>query len=116
MRFLEGLGAVLALLHFVSTSPVDLQPKAGNFIVQQTTPKPSKKSGPAAILSTYGKYNASAPEDVIKAATANDGKVSANPTQYDSEYLSPVTIGGQTLNLDFDTGSSDLSVVSSPIP
>ena len=26
----------------------------------------------------------------------------------DSEYLCPVTIGGQTLNLDFDTGSSDL--------
>lgn len=28
--------------------------------------------------------------------------------QYDSEYLCPVTVGGQTLNLDFDTGSSDL--------
>ncbi|KAL8645770.1 MAG: hypothetical protein Q9226_007149 [Calogaya cf. arnoldii] len=104
----QGLGAVLTLFNFVSTSPVDLQPRAGNFIVQQTTPKPFKKSGPAAILSTYGKYNASAPEDVIKAATANDGKVSANPTQFDAEYLSPVTIGEQTLNLDFDSGSSDL--------
>jgi hypothetical protein len=28
--------------------------------------------------------------------------------QYDSEYLCPVTVGGQMLNLDFDTGSSDL--------
>jgi aspergillopepsin I len=30
--------------------------------------------------------------------------------QYDSEYLSPVQISGQTFNLDFDTGSSDLWV------
>jgi aspergillopepsin I len=29
-------------------------------------------------------------------------------SQYDSEYLCPVTVGSQTLNLDFDTGSSDL--------
>ncbi|KAI4276329.1 MAG: hypothetical protein L6R38_005696 [Xanthoria sp. 2 TBL-2021] len=116
MRFLEGLCAASTLFIFVAASPVDLQPRAGNFIVHQTTPKPFKKSGPAAILSTYGKYNASAPEEVIKAATANDGKVSANPTLFDTEYLSPVNIGGQTLNLDFDTGSSDLWVYSSNLP
>lgn len=116
MHFLEGLGAASTLFIFVATSPVDLQPRAGNSIIHQTTPKPFKKSGPAAILATYGKYNASAPKDVIRAVTANDGKVSANPTQFDTEYLSPVIIGGQTLNLDIDTGSSDLSVVFRPIP
>lgn len=113
MRFLEVLGLASTLFLFVATSPVNLEPRAGSFIVHQMVPKPFKKSGPAEILSTYGKYNASAPENVVKAAYANDGTVSADPTLYDTQYLSPVTIGGQTLNVDFDTGSSDLWVVSS---
>lgn len=36
------------------------------------------------------------------------GEVAAAPEDNDSEYLSPVSIGGQKLNLDFDTGSADL--------
>jgi aspergillopepsin I len=48
----------------------------------------------------------------LAVATGNDGSVSATPKdQFDSEYLCPVSIDGQTLNLDFDTGSADLSVV-----
>lgn len=36
--------------------------------------------------------------------------VHATPVNYDAEWLCPVTVGGQTLNLNFDTGSSDLYV------
>ncbi|KAF2767162.1 Asp-domain-containing protein [Teratosphaeria nubilosa] len=45
------------------------------------------------------------------------GQVSAIPEQNDSEYLESVQIGsnGQTLNLDFDTGSADLWVFSSDL-
>ena len=48
--------------------------------------------------------------------TAGTGTVAANPEQSDRAYLCPVEIGGQTLNLDFDTGSSDLWVFDSKLP
>ena len=37
-----------------------------------------------------------------------NGEVDAAPEANEAEYLSPVTIGGQSLHLDFDTGSADL--------
>lgn len=53
---------------------------------------------------------------IIKAAhkihsptnTSGSGIVAADPTSGDNEYISPISIGGQTVNLQFDTGSSDL--------
>jgi hypothetical protein len=36
------------------------------------------------------------------------GTVAANPEDNAALFLSPVDVGGQTLNLDFDSGSSDL--------
>ncbi|KAI4106201.1 MAG: hypothetical protein L6R37_002288 [Teloschistes peruensis] len=114
MRFAGSLAAASAFSVFAAAIPVDLQPRTQDFMIHQSVPKPFK-SGPAKMLSTYAKYNATAPQDVINAAQANDGSVTTTPEQYDTEYLTPVTIGGQTLNLDFDTGSSDLWVFSSEL-
>ncbi|KAF3916557.1 Penicillopepsin [Dactylellina cionopaga] len=47
---------------------------------------------------------------------ARIGSVSATPISSDLMYLSPVTIGKQTLKMGFDTGSSDLWVFSNQLP
>jgi hypothetical protein len=44
------------------------------------------------------------------------GEVPATPEASDVEFLSPVQIGGQTLNMDFDSGSSDLWVFNTQLP
>lgn len=58
------------------------------------------------------KANTSASTATAAAAAANGGNktgtVAANPGDNAALFLSPVSIGGQTLNLDFDSGSSDL--------
>ncbi len=110
MRFTQNIAAASALLTLASASPIiDRRQKANkDFVVKQTVAKPSIKSGPAALAGAYAKYGKPVPQDVAAAAAGNDGTVTTNPTQYDSEYLTPVTIGGQQLTLDFDTGSSDL--------
>ena len=91
---------------FITTAPV--QGRGAVFSISQKSPKPFLKSGPRVLVNLYRKYNAEAPTEVRDAALANDRSVSALPEDFDAEYLCPVKIGGQTLNLNFDTGSSDL--------
>ncbi|KAK5010546.1 hypothetical protein LTR28_009221 [Elasticomyces elasticus] len=67
----------------------------------------------------YNQNSAANPSATSKPTTttqaAEHGEVTATPDDHDSQFLSPVTIGGQTLNLDFDTGSSDLWVFSTEL-
>ncbi|KAI2616076.1 eukaryotic aspartyl protease [Hypoxylon sp. NC1633] len=97
-----------------------------------------KGRGSMAIARAYSKYGLAIPDDLLSTIeqileelgllgnngagnnTTDDpqGEVAATPQMFDSEYLAPVQIGTppQTLNLDFDTGSSDLWVFSSETP
>jgi hypothetical protein len=70
------------------------------------------RNGTAAMLKAYAKYNLKPTREMPAVFTESlmrrqDGSVPAVPND-GSEYLVPVTIGGEPLNLDFDTGSSDL--------
>lgn len=85
------------------------------------TAHPTGPNGAAAMRKVFRKYNFVVKEDFAgysrvaagnttsAAAGGNQtGSVAANPEQNAALFLSPVNVGGQTLNLDFDSGSSDL--------
>ncbi len=110
MRFIQELSAAAALSTLVAAVPHSMEPRQAKaaFVIEQTVAKPFILSGPAQMAQVYAKFGKPIPEEIKQAAANNDGTVTTTPTQYDSQYLTPVSIGGQTLNLDFDTGSSDL--------
>ncbi|KAF2020031.1 acid protease [Aaosphaeria arxii CBS 175.79] len=66
-----------------------------------------------------GKGEAKAPPKISASnSTTNgtgSGTVAAVPEENAALFLSPVDVGGQTLNLDFDSGSSDLWVFSTEL-
>jgi hypothetical protein len=66
------------------------------------------RNGTAALLKAYAKYNLKPTRPGSVLERRQDGSVVATPADQDVEYLCPVSIGGETLNLDFDTGSADL--------
>jgi aspergillopepsin I len=89
-------------------------------------------NGARAVYRTYLKYGVPVPEDLLKAVAHTDalaqseevkrstGSAAAVPinAEFDIAYVTPVTLGTppQTLQLDFDSGSSDLWVFSSHLP
>lgn len=101
--------AILATASLALAAPTSSITKKLNGSVPRIRTSHTNKAA-IAHYHTYTKYNRPAPEHVQKAAAADagTGSVSATAEQYDSEYICPVTVGNNQLNLDFDTGSSDL--------
>lgn len=97
----------LATLALAKPLPQTTTTKKGFSITGSVArPRPHPVVQLSNALSRYGGY---VPDNVASAAAAAaSGEVTATPEASDVAYLSPVTIGGQKLNLDFDTGSADL--------
>lgn len=144
--FLVGLLAMSEMAAAVPTGPRHSAPvKAGargeaSLKQVRNTRYNSKFSrhGALAREKAYLKYGAELPEELtvavsrvrqsFRAALAEfdinikdkraTGSATTTPEAYDVEYLTPVQIGSpaQNLNLDIDTGSSDLWVYSSETP
>lgn len=115
----------------VSTNPRSVSLKQ----VRNSKFSGSTRHGAVAREKVYLKYNVAVPDELtttvsriradLKSALASlgldkkdTGSAVTTPEDYDVEYLTPVQIGSpaQTLNLDFDTGSSDLWIYSSETP
>jgi hypothetical protein len=113
----QTLAALAAIAAVAVASPVEPRASVPNvkFSVPQVSTGNTKVAAPPLALSkAIKKYGGTPPTVVEKAAAAaqQSGTVTANSYNGDSEYLCPVSVGGTTLNLDFDTGSSDLWVFS----
>jgi hypothetical protein len=68
------------------------------------------RNGPAAYARGLSNSK-NKPLQVPHVATSDHGSVIVTPSDaYDSQYICPVDIGGQTLGLILDTGSADLCV------
>ena len=115
------LTAALALAGSAFASPVELRKR--EFSIEQVARKTYLKNGPATIAKTFRKFGKPVPEYILKAAEIGpsddqmsvdavggvNGTAAAAPgDEYDSLYLTPVTLGIKQVHLDFDTGSSDL--------
>ena len=96
-------------------------PQKRSFKIERVKQHNYKPSGKYALRKAYRKFGISdlkfrpktSKSGGVSAAantttTSDEGNVTATGSQNDAEYLSPVSVGGQTLVMDFDTGSSDM--------
>ena len=123
MPSLRSCATLLALASASIASPtytreqkksfVEIMDKRSTFTVKQIANSKgvTKSAGPVAMAKALSKFGATIPDNVMVAAqsaASGNGTVAANPEDNDVEYLSPVTVGGTVMELDFDTGSADL--------
>jgi aspergillopepsin I len=105
------LATAAALLAVVSAAPT----QANTFSIPQVAVNQGfKLNGVQKTAQVYRKYKGQMPAALEAAAAQQTGTVVATPgDQYDSEYTCTISVGGQSLPLDFDTGSADLFVIPS---
>lgn len=121
-----GLSGILASP--ISHPPLNTVTERRFSVEQVRNAQFAGRHGPLALAKAYIKYGVPIPHDLsfavagLRISLGLDkraaGTVSATPTMFDIEYLCPVSIGTppQAMNMNFDTGSSDLWVFSTDTP
>ena len=107
-----ALGAIVAKAAPTANAPAAEALGSSTFSVPAVKNPNLVRNGTAALLKAYAKYNLQPtmqmPESfMISLKKRQDGSDPASPAG-GVEYLIPVTVGGESLNLDLDTGSADL--------
>jgi hypothetical protein len=114
MHSLQSVLLVASLLVAAAVSKPTPTIEKRSFVhhVKRTIDKRSPLAGPDAMAKAYKKFGFQLiNRQANVTAGTGQGQVQAAPEPNDAEYLSQVSIGGQTVTMDFDTGSSDLYVV-----
>ena len=109
--------SVLALAIAAQAAAVPVSAPAGSFgssrfSVPAVHNANFQRNGTAALLKAYAKYNLKPTKQMPAAFMSalkkrQDGSATAAPSD-GVEYLVTTSVGGQSLNLDFDTGRADL--------
>jgi aspergillopepsin I len=111
---LSTITTALVLAAAVQAAPApEVVTRSSKFTVPAVRQSSYVRNGTAALLKAYRKFNLEPTRDMPHAFLSElnkrqDGSAPASPDTNDVEYLVPTTVGGQVLNLDFDTGSADL--------
>jgi len=125
-------------------APSDIQKRS--FKVDRIRNPNFRRDGPKELLKTYQKYRMPIPQELLDSVgglpggvvSAEDaqpapqsfrlkqlgaaqagsavGSVPATPANDGIEYISPIQVGGQTINVALDSGSADLWVFSTQLP
>jgi hypothetical protein len=113
MQVISILALVATALALPSSLPVEERTTIATnkvFTVSQAKNMKFVKNGRRALAKAHHRYSITPTRNsssVLKRSKSH-GTVAATPEGSDVEYLCPVTIDGQVLNLDFDSGSADL--------
>ena len=108
---LKSVGLAASLMSIAFATPLPSNTTNGFRVTQVEVPGGRLRSGPKAYQHAYNKHAPHLLTDnqyTKRECHQANGCVTADPVILDNGYLVPITVGGQTLNVLLDTGSSVL--------